>query len=59
MGSPAADIVRNVVPEGSVYDVLVKLMGNGLASIVEWLSGNSGLPQDSVAALDVLTTQTA
>ena len=56
-GTPVADIVRGVVPEGSVSESLVESIGNGLASILEWFSGNPGLPQDSVAALEVLTTQ--
>jgi triacylglycerol lipase len=55
-GTPVADIVRNVVPQGSVSESLVESIGNGLASILEWFSGNAGLPQDSVAALEVLTT---
>jgi triacylglycerol lipase len=56
-GTPVADIVRNVIPQGSVSESLVESIGNGLASILEWFSGNAGLPQDSVAALEVLTTQ--
>ncbi|MFQ3189839.1 MAG: triacylglycerol lipase [Paraglaciecola sp.] len=56
-GTPVADIVRNVVPQGSIPESLVESIGNGLGAIIEWFSGNAGLPQDSVAALEVLTTQ--
>jgi triacylglycerol lipase len=56
-GTPVADIARNVVPQGSIPESLVESIGNGLGAILDWFSGNAGLPQDSVAALEVLTTQ--
>jgi triacylglycerol lipase len=56
-GTPVADIVRNVLPPGSVPESIITTVGNGLTSILGWFSGNAGLPQDSVAALEVLTTQ--
>lgn len=56
-GTPVADIVRNVVPQDSISESLVESIGNGLGSILDWFSGNAGLSQGSVAALEVLTTQ--
>jgi len=56
-GTPVADIVRNVVPQGSISESVIESVGNGFAVILQWFSGNSGLEQDSVAALEILTTQ--
>lgn len=56
-GSRVADVVRNKLPQGSVSESFVESIGNALASILEWFSGNRGLPQDAVAAMEVLTTE--
>lgn len=55
-GSKVADAVRGTLPEGSLTESALASIADGFGSIVEWFSGNSGLPQDSLAAMDVLTT---
>lgn len=56
-GSPVADIIRDKVPEGSVTETFAASVANALGTIISWFSGNSQLPQDSLAGLEVLTTQ--
>lgn len=55
-GSKVADIIRNEVPEGSVTEAFAASLANALGSVIELFSGNSGLPQNSLAGLEVLTT---
>lgn len=55
-GSKVADIIRNKVPPGSITESFAAKLANALGTIIELFSGNSGLPQDSLAGLEVLTT---
>lgn len=55
-GSKVADIIRNEVPPGSVSETFAASLANALGGIIELFSGNAGLPQDSLAGLEVLTT---
>ncbi len=56
-GSKVADIIRDEVPPGSVSESVAAGIANSLGSIIELFSGNAGLPQDSLAGLEVLTTR--
>lgn len=55
-GSKVADIIRDKVPPGSVTESFASQLANALGAIIELFSGNAGLPQDSLAGLEVLTT---
>ncbi|WP_413466664.1 lipase family alpha/beta hydrolase [Photobacterium sp.] len=56
-GSAVADIVRGVVPEGSVVEGLSEKLAAGLTTLIGLLSGGSDLPQDGLASLEALTTE--
>ncbi|QUM80559.1 triacylglycerol lipase [Moritella sp. 5] len=56
-GSRVADILRGEVPEGSVSEKLIASMANGLSKLITFLSRGGKLPQDTVAALEALTTK--
>ena len=55
-GSRVADIVRGVAPVGSVSETLANTTATALASLINVLSGGSGLQQLPTAALDSLST---
>lgn len=55
-GSKVADFVRGAVPADSTVEWLAKQGFNTLASIIGGISGNPGLPTDSIAAMTSLTT---
>lgn len=55
-GSRVADIVRGIAPAGSISEALAKSIADALAKLISLASGGSSLPQNSVAALDSLTT---
>ena len=55
-GSAVADLIRNNVDQGSGTEALAASVANALGTIIETFSGNAGLPQDSLAGLEVLTT---
>lgn len=55
-GSPVADLLRGQLAEGSLPETVVASAFNGLASLIEIVSGNSELPQNSVESLNSLTT---
>ncbi len=55
-GSRVADIIREEVDPDSVSEAFASTLANALGSIIGLFSGNAGQPQDSLAALDVLTT---
>lgn len=55
-GSKVADAIREGIEPGSGSEAFAASLANALGSIIELFSGNSGLPQDSVAGLEVLTT---
>ncbi|MEP4892092.1 MAG: triacylglycerol lipase [Aliiglaciecola sp.] len=55
-GSPVADLMRNQIPPGALPESLVGSAVNSFASLIGIISGNSGLPQNSIDSLDSLTT---
>lgn len=55
-GSPVADVVRKVAPDGSVSATLAAAVANALATMIDWFSGADGHPQDALESLDSLTT---
>lgn len=55
-GSRVADVVRGVAPKGSVSEKLASGAATALVSLINLLSGGTGLPQTPTAALDSLTT---
>lgn len=55
-GSPVADEIRNNIKEGSNSEAFAASLANALGTIIELFSDNAGLPQDSIAGLEVLTT---
>ena len=55
-GSAVADILTKVAPPGSVSNGVITSVTNGLATIISFLSGGKGLPQNSNAALASLST---
>lgn len=55
-GSAVADVLLGVAPPGSLSNTIVISITNGLGSIINFLSGGSGLKQDSLAAAKSLST---
>ncbi|MBO9490464.1 triacylglycerol lipase [Endozoicomonas sp. G2_1] len=55
-GSKVADVIRGQIEPGSISETVAAGITNGFASLVELFSANSGLPQDAIAGLEVLTT---
>lgn len=55
-GSKVADLILGVAPDGSLSNAVIVSITNGLASIINFLSGGSGLTQDSLAAAKSLST---
>jgi triacylglycerol lipase len=55
-GSAVADILLKVAPPGSISNAVITSVTNGLASIINFLSGGGGLSQSSNAALVSLST---
>lgn len=56
-GSPVADAMRGAIPPGSFSEFIVGSVVNAFTNLIEFLSGSSELPTDTIAALDALTTQ--
>ncbi|UAA38310.1 triacylglycerol lipase [Paraneptunicella aestuarii] len=56
-GSPVADAMRGVIPEGSFSEYIIGAVVNAFTNLIEYLSGHSELPTDTIAALNSLTTQ--
>lgn len=56
-GSAVADVLLGVAPEGSVSRDVIAKVANGLALVINALSGNGNYPQDSLAAAKSLSTQ--
>ncbi len=54
-GSRVADLVRNILPPGSVSESVVRDVIEGVADLIDTVS-NGNLPQNPLAALDALTT---
>ena len=55
-GSAVADILLKVAPPGSITNSVVVTVTNGLATVINFLSGGSGLSQNSLAAAQSLST---
>jgi triacylglycerol lipase len=55
-GSKVADIILGVAPDGSLSNTVIVSITNGLATIINFLSGGSGLTQNSLAAAKSLST---
>ncbi len=55
-GTPVADILLGIAPAGSLSRDIITKIGNGLAIIINALSGNQNLPQNSLAATQSLST---
>ena len=55
-GSAVADVLLNVAPPGSLSNAVLVSVTNGLASIINFLSGGGGLTQNSLAAAQSLST---
>jgi triacylglycerol lipase len=58
-GSKVADILRGVAPAGSFTEAVLNATTSAFVSLINLLSGGSGLPQMPTAALDSLTTNGA
>jgi triacylglycerol lipase len=55
-GSAVADLILGVAPAGSLSNTVLVSVTNGLATIINFLSGGSGLTQNSLAAVQSLST---
>lgn len=55
-GSAVADIILKVAPPGSITNAALVSVANGLATIINFLSGGSGLSQNTLAAANSLST---
>ena len=55
-GSAVADILLKVAPPGSLSNAVISSVTNGLATVINFLSGGRGLSQSSNAALVSLST---
>ncbi len=55
-GSAVADVLVGVAPAGSLSSSIIGSITNGLAKVISFLSGGSGLPQNALAASQSLST---
>ncbi len=55
-GSAVADVLLGVAPPGSLANTVIVSITNGLATIINFLSGGSGLSQNALAAAQSLST---
>lgn len=55
-GSAVADLILNVAPPGTLTRSVLVSATNGLATVINFLSGGSGLSQNSLAAAQSLST---
>ncbi|OYU44454.1 MAG: lipase, partial [Burkholderiales bacterium PBB4] len=55
-GSTVADVLLGVAPAGSLSNTVLVSITNGLSTIINFLSGGSGLSQNSLAAAKSLST---
>ena len=55
-GSVVADVLLKVAPPGSLSNTVFVSITNGLATIINFLSGGSGLSQNALAAVKSLST---
>lgn len=56
-GSAVADLVRGVIPSGSVSEQVAVGLTQGLVALIDLLSGGKAHPQDPLASLAALTTE--
>lgn len=56
-GSKSADLMRGVVPEGSISEAAIAAASKGMTMLIGLFAGSESLPEDSLAALDSLTTE--
>jgi triacylglycerol lipase len=55
-GSAVADLLLGIAPNGSLTQAVIASVVNGFSGIISFLSGGSGLPQNSGAASNSLST---
>lgn len=55
-GSTVADVILGVAPAGSFTNAVLVSITNGLGTVINFLSGGSGLTQNSLAAVQALST---
>jgi triacylglycerol lipase len=55
-GSNVANLLLGIAPEGSLSNDVITKVTDGLAQMISFLSGGSGLPQNSLAAAKSLST---
>lgn len=55
-GSKVADLLLGIAPDGSLSNAVIVSITNGLAQVINFLSGGKGLTQDSLAAAKSLST---
>ncbi len=55
-GSAVADLLLGLAPPGSLSNTVLVSVTNGLATIINFLSGGSGLTQNALAAAQSLST---
>jgi triacylglycerol lipase len=55
-GTVVADVLLGVAPAGSLSNTVITSVVNGLGTIINFLSGGSGLTQNSLAAAKSLST---
>ena len=55
-GSAVADVLLGVAPPGSLSNTVLVSVTNGLATVINFLSGGSGLTQNALAAAKSLST---
>ncbi len=55
-GSSVADVLLGVAPSGSLSNAVLVSVTNGLASIISLVSGKPALPQNSLGAVNSLST---
>ena len=55
-GSKVADLLLGIAPDGSLSNTVIVSITNGLAQIINFLSGGKGLTQDTLAAAKSLST---
>ena len=55
-GSAVADVLLGIAPPGSLANTVIVSITNGLATVINFLSGGSGLNQNALAAAKSLST---
>jgi triacylglycerol lipase len=55
-GSKVADLLMGIAPAGSLSNTVIVSITNGLAAVINFLSGGKGLTQNSQAAVNSLST---